>query len=278
MKHPLEGINEKLKRSEQNIGNFNLEIEKFLDDGKYRVIRDDNEELIKEFIEYVLSREVPIRFSILAGEIVHHLRSCLDHLIWQLIIINGGNPDAIKSEFPIFIFDRKPANKEETARFRRKIKGVSTKTEAAIERLQPYNRGAKRLDDPLFVIHEMDRADKHRELVIIIPDPKRSATWALFGLPGPAITLVSRKDATKEIAVSTSRGREVKVDGQLTAQFEKPDARAFHRMGDRRACRAGCDPGHHQYPDQLPRRMVNQGAARLGLCAWLSRPSESRVA
>ncbi len=28
-------------------------------------------------------RAIPLRFSVLAGEIVHHLRSCLDHIVWH---------------------------------------------------------------------------------------------------------------------------------------------------------------------------------------------------
>ena len=39
-------------------------------------------------------------FTILAGEIVHHLRSSLDHLAWALVLKNGNRPDQ-RTHFPV---------------------------------------------------------------------------------------------------------------------------------------------------------------------------------
>ena len=39
-----------------------------------------------------VSREPPVRWGVMAGEIVHHLRSALDHLAWQLVLDGGGTP------------------------------------------------------------------------------------------------------------------------------------------------------------------------------------------
>ena len=220
MNHPLDGVCEKLRRAEESIGNLNRGIECFLDEAPFRTIPDTDEELVQKFLDYHSSRPVPKRFSVLAGEIIHHLRSSLDHVVWQLVIANGGNPDKNKTEFPIFA--RKPANKNEERRYGQKLKGVSSSARKLIEHLQPYNRGTGSQDDPLLIIHDMDRIDKHKELVIIVPDPKRRVTYALFGTQGPLLTLTTKKDPKKEIPVKTSWGGEVKMGGDLTAHVSFP--------------------------------------------------------
>jgi hypothetical protein len=43
----------------------------------------------------------PLEWSVIIGEIVHNLRSALDHSIYELTCIENGNPLG-KTEFPIF--------------------------------------------------------------------------------------------------------------------------------------------------------------------------------
>ena len=39
-------------------------------------------------------KPVPVEFSFMIGDILHNLRSTLDHLVWQLTIANGKTPDS----------------------------------------------------------------------------------------------------------------------------------------------------------------------------------------
>jgi hypothetical protein len=43
-------------------------------------------------------------WGVQVGEIVHNLRSALDHSIWELVILTTGRPPALptKNQFPIF--------------------------------------------------------------------------------------------------------------------------------------------------------------------------------
>ena len=164
MDDPLEGIREKLKRADECIFNLDGEINSFFDEGKYRVIPDQDSQFFDVAIDYHFRRPIPLRFSVLAGEIAHHLRSCLDHLAWQLSSEEErtGRPDRI--EFPVF--DECPASKDELSRYNRKIKGLSKGAKEFIGSFQPY-LGPDPTIDPLFIIHEMNRLDKHRELIIV---------------------------------------------------------------------------------------------------------------
>ena len=100
--HPLDGIQEKLNRADENIGNLNREIVSFFNDGPYPVLPDKDDGLFQEAVDYHSSRIIPQRFSVLAGEIIHHLRSCLDHLAWILSNEEKRVRDPQGIEFPIF--------------------------------------------------------------------------------------------------------------------------------------------------------------------------------
>jgi hypothetical protein len=50
-----------------------------------------------------------LRFSVLAGEVIHHLRSCLDHLVWQLSSEPFRSAHSDRIEFPVY--ERAPVGK-----------------------------------------------------------------------------------------------------------------------------------------------------------------------
>lgn len=163
--HPFAGIAEKLKRTDENIVNLNTEIERFINGGEYPVIPHKNTQAWQDAVSYHRDKRIPIRFSILAGEIVHHLRSCLDHIVWHFSNrASRAEPNFI--EFPIF--KAQPRNKKELTRYGRKVEGITnTDVLRLIESMQPYLAGADAADHALLIIHDMDRFDKHRELLIV---------------------------------------------------------------------------------------------------------------
>jgi hypothetical protein len=109
-----------------------------------------------------------LRFSVLAGEAVHHLRSCLDHIVWHFSSSDARLKHCNVIEFPIFEIKPDPLDKKEVKRYERKVQGITNvKVLNLIEQTQPYNAGTDPADDSLLIVHNMDRFDKHRELVIV---------------------------------------------------------------------------------------------------------------
>jgi len=138
------------------------------------IITDENRKAFDELRQFITSQSVKPRFSVLAGEIIHHLRAAFDHLAWQLSspIFQAKSPHQI--EFPVF--DVRPkrcgkcggVNPNKLCRYCRKIEGIASPTALTrIESLQPY-KGATPGHHPLWLIHDMDRIDKHRELVLTV--------------------------------------------------------------------------------------------------------------
>lgn len=163
MTHPLDGIWAKFQRAEENINNLNIEITNFL-----RTLAS-HQKIVGEHrndgLEYVLvahgDTEVPLRFAVLAGEIVHHLRSCLDHLVHALVIQNGGTPTN-RNQFPIC---STAENFEKQCKVGR-IDGVSETAKKLIMAVQPYTTPTPS-DTVLAILNKYDIDDKHKLLPIV---------------------------------------------------------------------------------------------------------------
>ena len=160
------GIEEKLKRAQQNIFDLDAGIALFFQEGDHPILPEHDRKLFLEAIEYHKNRVVPPPFSVLAGEIIHHLRSCFDHIVWHFSDTTHIT-NIRKIEFPVF--DEEPLNHESRRLFEGKIKGITDPNVLAlIKGLQPY-KAFDPLDDPLWIIHDSDIVDKHRELVLSFP-------------------------------------------------------------------------------------------------------------
>src|ERR1700679_1551898 len=110
-KHPFAGIAEKLKRADQNIFSFHTEINLFLKSGNYPIIPHPNDERWQEAVDYHRNKSIPVRFAVLAGEIVHHLRSSLDHIVWHFSSDEARLKGQNVIEFPVF--ESKPLSKDD---------------------------------------------------------------------------------------------------------------------------------------------------------------------
>jgi hypothetical protein len=168
MKSVFAGIYEKLIRTDENIVNLESEVLLFFQECKYPVMPKVHDKEHAEALEYHKTLPIPLRFSVLSGEIVHHLRSCLDHIVWELSDdVTRNSKDGPSLEFPVL--DRRPTPENEFPKYGRKVKGVKhIGALKLIEELQPYNRTHPNTD-PLWIIHKMDIANKHRELAITQP-------------------------------------------------------------------------------------------------------------
>lgn len=65
----------------------------------------------------------------------HNLRSALDHMVWDLVLLNGGTPDS-NTEFPIYWDGAKYSLKGQDSR---KLSGVSPQAADLIEQSRPFH-------------------------------------------------------------------------------------------------------------------------------------------
>lgn len=133
----------------------------------------------------------PHSLSLVVGDCVHNMRSALDNLAYQLAVSHKqtlSDSEAQRSEFPIF--NRRSEFHRLTKKGTpapgsglRKIESIDPAAQAIIESVQPYNGG-----DWLFLmlLHELDRIDKHRRLIL---SAAASATITVSAQQFPGFTL-----------------------------------------------------------------------------------------
>lgn len=160
MGHPLDGCFAKIGRARELAYAIERQIEDLMADGHFEVV-GENQPQLSRYAFWVEGRELPLSISVAAGEVIHHLRSALDHVIWALALTKKANPSN-RIQFPVA---------DTPKRFRDAIKlglldGVPQAAHAVIEGFQPYN--ADPLENSVLkILHAMDVVDKHRLLVVL---------------------------------------------------------------------------------------------------------------
>lgn len=167
MAHPLDGVWLKLDRARHHCDTLHSRIVELLSPGKDiatagHEYNPERQELIAK-----LPKATPAdpSFPLLVGDCIHNTRSALDHLVYQLAILNNAPAiSAEKTAFPIYL---------ESENFRRNVSRkvapfISSVALAEIEKLQPYAAGNAGAEDILWVLSQLDIIDKHRLLLVTV--------------------------------------------------------------------------------------------------------------
>ncbi|MGE3887222.1 MAG: hypothetical protein AB7H81_12375 [Vicinamibacterales bacterium] len=110
--------------------------------------------------------------SSLVGEALHHLRSSLDHLVYQLVVARTTTAPDFNSAFPIVGRGKNVKGTRRTAaevfdhQTNRLRNAISPTALARIHSLQPFQRGAAFDMHPLWLLNELNIADKHRSPIV----------------------------------------------------------------------------------------------------------------
>lgn len=153
--HPFDGAYFRVKWAEKRL----LDLDRIIADFAKKEIEANGIDI--EFkpggrLEIILSQmgEPPQDISVLLGEVIYHLRSALDYMVYELAKSDSGKAQS-GTQFPI---DDTP---EQFTRHRKTfLKGVSKAHADSIERLQLYN-GSDWTHD----LRQLSNPDKHRELI-----------------------------------------------------------------------------------------------------------------
>ena len=127
----------------------------------------------------------------IAGDIVHNLRSALDHLAWQLVLLDNGQPNEDTS-FPLH---ESATNRNGNPRVLTIAPGIrDSAIMTAVEAMQPFAEaqyGHNPRTDSLRIIRRLNNIDKHRLLLTVVHalDRDLPAYWgADDGDPKPRIS------------------------------------------------------------------------------------------
>jgi hypothetical protein len=162
-----EGISCKLRRARQHLEELHAAIEAFLkaDPKPYKIVaHDDPQTRDRIYGLEILEQPPSVEWAVVTGDILHNLRSGLDHLANAMCRAHAPTETPPwDTEFPIFWSEDRFASVERGGGLY-KIRGMGDEAQRAICELQPFRKGEWAKSQSLWLLQQMSNIDKHRSL------------------------------------------------------------------------------------------------------------------
>lgn len=171
----------KVERTKTQIKDLDQKIRTFLRGSAHEVVSEFDVDADADVWSFRPKREVPELFAVMAGEVLHNLRSALDNLACQIALKNSGS---FKETY--FPFGARADIFE--AELARKGKKLSSDAIDMVRALKPYKGG----NNLLWALHDANRRDKHVALSPINLLSTSNAASYLTVLSGLALVIGSR--------------------------------------------------------------------------------------
>lgn len=151
------GIYVKVERAKKHVRDLEALVEGFFESSPYEIVVQDQPDTGDRVFRVKILHQPPLEWGAIVGDVVHNLRATLDLLVCELVR-GEGNTVTDTTGFPI----AKGANEFKSG-YLRKVQGAPKEAIRLIKRLKPYKGG----NEPLFWLHRLDIADKHRVLITV---------------------------------------------------------------------------------------------------------------
>lgn len=186
----LDGVYAKLDRARVHARELKARLDADLHPEQYQFYRNNDGPSKLIYTVKRLPTIDPV-WSIILGDFLTNMRAALDHLAWQLVLLDGGSPNS-QTQFPIRTDDLDGKGNPNPARIQPAIRRPDIV--AAVEEVQPYSE-ARRLggdakNSGLVVLNELVRVDKHRLLIEVAPVLDLHQIFWLSGSDDPQPTFV----------------------------------------------------------------------------------------
>jgi len=156
--HDLDGALRKVARAEEHLNALTALSDEFFNERELYGLRQERDADDPRWIKYIIAvaDNPPPSWGVLLGDVVHNLRSALDHLVWRLVSLTGAEGDR-RTQFPIVCYARAWVRAQG-----RSLRGVHKEHRAFIRALQPFQRSHSQQFHPLAQLAWLSNVDKHR--------------------------------------------------------------------------------------------------------------------
>ena len=127
----------KIERAEEHAKALFSTIEGWLEDRPYKLSLDVDGGTGEQVCRIHIERMPPTEWSVVIGEIIHGLRTALDHAVYALSTPDDGDPPS-GTEFPIFKDESKFRNTNRPGGLW-KIRGLSDAAQDVVASVQPFH-------------------------------------------------------------------------------------------------------------------------------------------
>ena len=158
----------KLRWAEKNLNALDFEISAFLRGNPCIALPEIDSKTGEKVWKVTALSFIPQWWSLSVGDIVHDLRSSLDHLIWEVSdpILRQGKERVI--QFPIcdseFGKNKRGGFKDRSAQ--QQISALLSTHQTIVEALQPYKTSTPDLLPYLSLLRDLSDYEKHRQLLL----------------------------------------------------------------------------------------------------------------
>jgi hypothetical protein len=192
MVHPLDGVQAKLDRAFEHGKALREEIRSLDQNEFYETFQNPRPKLGADGVFWLdgylrVLKEPPLKLGIIAGDCAHNLRGSLDHLVYQMAILDSRKSRAKPQGtfFPIARNDReyRVAKSDEAPCLRdRALAGIIEEHRAFVDAEQPYAPTAPPgpfEGHPLLALSSFSNTDKHRVIHAAVLRPVRVESFPL---------------------------------------------------------------------------------------------------
>jgi hypothetical protein len=215
----------KRRWAEKNRLALETEIEGFFAEGPYPVIREFNSSTSCYHFRIEVEALPPVEeWALRMGDVIHNLRSSLDHLVYCLARECRGR-EVSGTAFPVVVRGDRNRTVEEVWRATRAscLRGIPPGARTIVQQFQPYMRTYGPYE-PLATLHDIDISDKHKatELLAVaigggVAGPLSAndtgPTWLVTPVEDGAVVATWRVPGP-HVDVSVHPGYVVRVDGR----------------------------------------------------------------
>src|ERR1051326_7683556 len=158
-------VQSKVERAKKHVAHLNTEIGAFFASNPYEV-GTKRDPQTRKLIYYVSrANPVPIAISAITGDVIQNLRTELDYLHQQLLMVGTNSAVPSKGKDATFYIDGDPNQpKHYETSLPAKVQGLRQDAIDALLDLEPY-KGGKGHD--LWTLNTLNNIDKHRLLVTV---------------------------------------------------------------------------------------------------------------
>lgn len=151
----LDSVLQKLYRAKHHFEELDQELKNYY--------KSDPIKMTPSGLGFDLGGQVPARMGLIAGDALQCMRSSLDYLVWELVLVNDKEPSR-DNAFPISL--KLKDYKDQVNRLNR-LSGVDPAACALIDKLQPFHHPeTERAKSPLVVLDKLTNINKHRRVLL----------------------------------------------------------------------------------------------------------------
>jgi hypothetical protein len=190
----LDGVLAKLNRADAHLKSLQAEVAAFFGRDPYTFSEHLDCEAGKYSLHIEILEQPPLAWSVFVGDFVHNLRSALDHLAWQLVVVSNAKPSH-RTQFPIFTTE--PVGGAPLAKWESMVVGMNDPILKCVRQVQPYTAGSGAKETGLAILNRLSNEDKHRLPLARVTAVARHTTGSIGLIPVRDIQILDAEIATE---------------------------------------------------------------------------------